>query len=181
MSIRCVLERNVHIILDNMDLMKPARTLGILLVEDSPSDVRLIREALRDSQLGVQLAVAHDGAEAVSTLLSSKVTPESLPDLIILDLNLPLKSGREVLEEIKADHALRHIPVIVMTSSKDEDDIAAIYHLNANCYIQKPSDLFEYQRVVRAIEDFWLMTAMLPDCYSYSTAAAASGPRQPLQ
>jgi two-component system, chemotaxis family, response regulator Rcp1 len=164
-----------------MDSVKLARTAGILLVEDSPSDVRLIREALRDSQLAPQLTVAHDGAEAVSILQRSKTVPESLPDLIILDLNLPRKSGREVLEEIKADHALRHIPVIVMTSSKDEDEISAIYHLNANCYIQKPSDLFEYERVVRAIEDFWLMTVMLPDCYSYSNSGAASPGRQPLQ
>ena len=160
-----------------MDLMKVARTVGILLVEDSPSDARLVREALRDSQLGPHLTVAHDGAEAVSFLQRSKSSPGSLPDLIILDLNLPRKSGREVLEEIKGDCELRHIPVIVMTSSKDEDEISAIYHLNANCYIQKPSDLFEYERVVRAIEDFWLMTVMLPDCNSYGNAAAASAAR----
>jgi chemotaxis family two-component system response regulator Rcp1 len=148
-----------------MDSIKLTRSVNILVVEDSPGDVRLIREALRDSQFAVHLSVARDGEEALSLLMNGKNGLVPLPDLVLLDLNLPKKSGREVLSEIKHDALLKKVPVIVMTSSNSEDDISAVYRLNANCYIRKPSDLYQYERVVRAIEDFWLMTVMLPDYY----------------
>jgi CheY-like chemotaxis protein len=149
-----------------MDPLKVLRSVKILIVEDSPSDVRLIREALRDSEFVVHLSVCKDGVEALEYLERSKTSQAGLPDLILLDLNLPLKTGHEVLTEIKRDARLKKIPVVIMTSSADEKDLAAAYDLNANCYIRKPLDLPEYVRVVRAIEDFWLTTVTLPETYS---------------
>ncbi len=153
-----------------MDQLKVLRSVRILIVEDSPSDVRLVREALRDSEFIVRLSVCKDGVEAVEFLEQCKKGHNPLPDLILLDLNLPLKSGHEVLNEIKRDPQLKKIPVLIMTSSVDERDLAAAYDLNANCYIRKPADLPEYERVVRAIEDFWLTTVTLPEAYSVSSA-----------
>ncbi len=149
-----------------MEAPKLARSLLLFLVEDSPSDVRLMREALRDTDLPVQLSVAHDGVEAIDLLETWKANVASLPDLILLDLNLPKKNGREVLMDIKNDELLKKIPVLVMTSSTDEDEISEVYNLNANCYIRKPSDLYEYERVVRAIEEFWFLTVLLPDSHN---------------
>lgn len=149
-----------------MEAPKLTRSLLLFLVEDSLSDIRLMREALRDTELPVQLSVAHDGAEAVDLLESCKTGLAPLPDLILLDLNLPKKNGREVLMEIKNDALLKKIPVLVMTSSTDEDEISEVYNLNANCYIRKPSDLYEYEKVVRAIEDFWFLTVLLPDSHN---------------
>ena len=152
------------------------RSLRILLVEDSPSDVRLIREALRDTPVPVHIDVARDGIEATDYLHHAEMGLESRPDLILLDLNLPRKNGREVLAEIKAAPNLKQIPVLVMTSSRSDDDVAQAYSLNANCYITKPADLQQYQHVVRAIEDFWFLTATLPDSFcgsAFSLAAAA--------
>lgn len=137
-----------------MEQPRLTRSLQLLVVEDSPSDVRLMREALRDTELLVQLIVAHDGAEAIDLLEAAKSGHGTLPDLILLDLNLPRKNGREVLFEIKNDALLKKIPVLVMTSSTDEAEISEVYNLNANCYIRKPSELHEYERVIRAIEDF---------------------------
>ncbi len=139
------------------------RSLRILLVEDSPGDVRLIREALKETPVPVQMAVARDGVEAMEYLHQTGESAGSRPDLVLLDLNLPRKNGREVLAEIKASPTLKHIPVLVMTSSKADEDIAQAYALNANCYITKPGDLDEYLSVIRAIEDFWFLTATLPD------------------
>jgi two-component system, chemotaxis family, response regulator Rcp1 len=131
--------------------MKP---LHILLVEDSPSDARLIREALHETALDVQITVARDGVEALDYLLRSGKTSQGRPDLIVLDLNLPRKNGREVLAEIKSSSELKQIPVVVMTSSTAEEDVAGAYSLNANCYVVKPHELREYVRVIRAIEEF---------------------------
>jgi chemotaxis family two-component system response regulator Rcp1 len=139
------------------------RTLRILLVEDSPSDVRLIREALRDTPVPVQLTVARDGVEATDYLHQTETGFSTRPDLVLLDLNLPRKNGREVLAEVKASPSLKQIPILVMTSSRSEEDVSAAYALNANCFITKPGDLEEYQSVVKAIEDFWFVAATLPD------------------
>ena len=147
--------------------------LRILLVEDSPSDVRLIREALKETPVPVQITVAQDGVEAMDYLRSTESDHSARPDLVLLDLNLPRKNGREVLAEVKSSPSLKQIPVLVMTSSRADEDIAQAYSLNANCYITKPGDLQEYINVVRAIEDFWFLTATLPDGVS-----AATSPRQ---
>ncbi len=154
--------------------------LRILLVEDSPSDVRLIREALKETPVPVQITVAQDGVEAMEYLHSTELGSSVRPDLVLLDLNLPRKNGREVLAEVKSSPGLKQIPVLVMTSSRADEDIAQAYSLNANCYITKPGDLQEYINVVRAIEDFWFLTATLPDGVTTSTpqqvkAAAAAG------
>lgn len=155
-----------------MDSLKVLRSVKILIVEDSPSDVRLVREALRNSEFLVHLYVCKDGVEAIEYLERSKSGQNSLPDLILLDLNLPLKSGHEVLNQVKHDPRLKKIPVLIMTSSVDEKDLAAAYDLNANCYIRKPLDLVEYERVVRAIEDFWLTTVTLPETYNVQVSPA---------
>ncbi len=139
------------------------KQLKILLVEDSAADVRLIREALKETPVAVTLSVARDGVEAVEFLKASETGVTIRPDLILLDLNLPRKNGREVLAEVKSSPTLKQIPILVMTSSRADEDIAAVYALNANCYITKPADLLEYVNVVRAIEDFWFVTATLPD------------------
>lgn len=137
--------------------------LKILLVEDTPSDVRLIREALKDTPVPVDITVAYDGVEAMEFLRASDATGKNRPDLMLLDLNLPRMNGREVLAEVKSSPTLKQIPVLVMTSSHADEDIAQAYALNANCYITKPGDLGEYISVVRAIEDFWFLTATLPE------------------
>ncbi len=141
------------------------KSLRMLVVEDSPSDVRLIKEALKETGVPVQMAVAHDGVEAMEYLQKSELGLVSRPDLILLDLNLPRMNGREVLAQVKGSATLRQIPVLVMTSSRADEDISQCYSLNANCYITKPSDLVEYLNVVRAIEDFWFFTATLPDSF----------------
>ena len=139
------------------------RPVKILLVEDSTSDVRLIREALKESPLTVEMSIARDGVEAMDFLHRCESGEGNRPDLILLDLNLPKKNGREVLAEVKSSPNLRPIPVVVMTSSRADEDISQAYALNANCYITKPGDLDEYVHVVKAIEEFWFMTATLPD------------------
>jgi two-component system, chemotaxis family, response regulator Rcp1 len=139
--------------------------LRILLVEDSPSDVRLIREALKETPLDVQITLARDGIEAMEYLHQSEVGMVNRPDIILLDLNLPRKNGREVLAEVKATPRLKQIPILIMTSSKADEDVKQAYNLNANCYIAKPGNLQEYVDVVRSIENFWFITATLPDAY----------------
>jgi two-component system, chemotaxis family, response regulator Rcp1 len=146
-----------------MDVLRTLKPVRILLVEDSPSDARLIREALGSSQLLLHITHVKDGVEAIEQLSRLQQEGGLLPDLILLDLNLPRKTGSEVLKEIKADQQLKKIPVLVMTSSNDERDIRQAYCLNANCYICKPLELMEYERVVRAIESFWCTTVLLPE------------------
>jgi two-component system, chemotaxis family, response regulator Rcp1 len=139
------------------------RPVEILLAEDNPGDVRLTREALREGKVHNNLAVASDGVEAIAYLRREGEHAEAVrPDLILLDLNLPRKDGREVLAEIKADPALRNIPVVVLTSSQAEEDIVRAYDLHANCYVTKPVDLDQFIRVVEAIEDFWFTIVKLP-------------------
>jgi two-component system, chemotaxis family, response regulator Rcp1 len=139
----------------------------ILLVEDSPGDVRLVREALKETSITVQLAVARDGVEAMNYLREAEMGVAPSPDLILLDLNLPRKNGREVLVEVKGSTEWRQIPVLVMTSSRSDDDIQQAYTLNANSYIAKPDDLQGYIDVVRTIEEFWFLTATLPDPFHH--------------
>jgi CheY-like chemotaxis protein len=135
----------------------------VLLVEDNPGDVRLTREALKEGKLLNNVAVVGDGVEALSYLRrQGKYAGAVSPDLILLDLNLPKKDGREVLAEIKADPELRRIPVVVLTTSSAEEDILRTYDLHANCYITKPVDLEQFMRVVKSIEDFWVTVVRLP-------------------
>lgn len=137
--------------------------INILLVEDNPGDVRLTVEALREGKVHNQLSVARDGVEALAFLRQEGQFAESpRPDVILLDLNLPKKDGREVLAEIKADERLRRIPVVVLTTSKAEEDILRSYALHANCYVTKPVDLEQFITVVRSIEDFWFSIVRLP-------------------
>jgi CheY-like chemotaxis protein len=139
------------------------RPIEILLVEDSPGDVRLTREALTDAKVRNNLTVCVDGVEALACLRGEgEWKGARRPDLILLDLNLPKKDGREVLAEIKEDPDLRRIPVVVLTTSKADEDILRSYNLHANCYISKPVDLDQFITVVRSIEDFWLTIVKLP-------------------
>jgi len=139
------------------------RPIEILLVEDNPGDVRLTIEALKEGKVRNNLSVAKDGVEALAFLRREGVhTTSARPDLILLDLNLPRKDGREVLAEIKEDAVLRRIPVVVLTTSKAEEDILRTYDLHANCYITKPVDLEQFISVVRSIDDFWLSVVRLP-------------------
>lgn len=141
----------------------PARPIEILLVEDNPGDARLAQEALRESKIQNEIHVVRDGVDAMAYLRGQ--TPflgAPLPDLILLDLNLPRKDGRQVLAEIKADEKLKCIPVVVLTISRDEEDILKSYNLHANCFITKPIDLQQFLRVIRSIEDFWLTIVKLP-------------------
>src|SRR5579884_2692388 len=139
------------------------RPIDLLLVEDNPGDVRLTEEALKEGSVAVKLNVVRDGADAVDYLYRrGKFLDAARPDLILLDLNLPKKSGREVLSEIKADPDLRRIPVVIMTTSTADQDVARAYSLNANCYVAKPVELDEFFAAVRSIEDFWLRKAVLP-------------------
>lgn len=139
------------------------RPVEILLVEDNPGDVRLTQEALRESKVRNHLHVAVDGVEALAYLRREGAYAEAVrPDLVLLDLNLPRKDGREVLAEMKDDEALRRIPVVVLTTSRAEQDILRTYNLHANCYISKPVDLDQFITVVKSIEDFWFTIVTLP-------------------
>jgi CheY-like chemotaxis protein len=135
----------------------PAVPIEILLVEDNPGDVRLTREALKDARVRNHISVAMDGVEAMGFLRQEGAhTAAPRPDLILLDLNLPKKNGREVLEEIKTDPELQHIPVVVLTTSQAEQDILESYRLRANAFVTKPVDLEQFLKVVGSIEQFWL-------------------------
>jgi two-component system, chemotaxis family, response regulator Rcp1 len=137
--------------------------IDILLVEDNPGDVRLTREALKEGKVLNTLSVAGDGVEALAFLRrGGKYADAPRPDLILLDLNLPKKDGREVLAEIKTDDNLKRIPVVVLTTSQAEQDIIKSYNLYANCYITKPVDLDQFITVLQSIEDFWLTIVKLP-------------------
>ncbi len=140
-----------------------ARAPLILLVEDNLGDARLVSEALRESAGGSQLRHVDDGVEALAFLRRQGAHDGAArPDLILLDLNLPRKSGREVLAEIKADDTLRRIPVVILTSSQSDEDVLSMYTLNANCYVPKPADLDQFLAAIRSIEQFWFKTARLP-------------------
>jgi two-component system, chemotaxis family, response regulator Rcp1 len=139
------------------------RTFRILLVEDNPGDVRLIREGLKPSSASVWLASVLDGVEALEYLHAMLAGAHPRPDLVLLDLNLPRKGGREVLIEIKSHPELRSIPVLVMSSSTNEDDVNSAYELAANGYIAKPADLSEYMGMVRTLGAFWFRVARLPN------------------
>jgi chemotaxis family two-component system response regulator Rcp1 len=140
-----------------------SRTIEILLVEDNPGDARLTLEAFKEGKVLNNLTVMKDGVEALAYLRRQGVYASAkVPDLILLDLNLPRMSGREVLMEIKGDERLKTIPVVVLTTSADEQDVARAYSQHANCYITKPVDLEQFLRVVHSIEDFWLTLVRLP-------------------
>ena len=142
---------------------KTGRPIDILLVEDNPGDARLVKEALRDGKVLNELHMVKDGVEALNFLKRKGGYADAVhPDLILLDLNLPKKDGREVLAEIKGDPDLKRIPVVVLTVSKAEEDIMITYNLHGNCYITKPLDFDQFVQVVKAIEDFWLTIVKLP-------------------
>ncbi len=146
-----------------MQTSKNVRPVQILLVEDNPGDVGLTIEALKEAKVLNKLTVVKDGIEALSLLRrQGQHAHAARPDLILLDLNLPKKDGREVLAEIKADDNLKRIPVIILTTSQNEQDVVKSYNLHANCYITKPLDLDQFIKVVKSIEDFWLRIVVLP-------------------
>jgi len=146
-----------------MDNGDAARPKDILLVEDNPADVRLMAEAMKEEKVICHLSVVNDGVEAIAYLRKEgKYAKAVRPDLILLDLNLPKKDGRDVLQEIKSDDHLKAIPVVVLTVSKLEKDVLATYKLYANCNINKPLGLKDFMRVARFIKDFWLTVVQLP-------------------
>ena len=140
------------------------RLIEVLMVEDSPDDVELAREALREGKLGIGLHVSADGVEGLAFLRrEGKHAEAPAPDLILLDLNMPRMDGRELLAEIKADEELARIPVVVLTTSEAERDIVASYKLHANCFISKPVDFEKFIEIVQAIEEFWFKIVKLPN------------------
>jgi DNA-binding response OmpR family regulator len=146
--------------MSNHQLVKP---IEILLVEDNPGDADLAREALEGSKFNNDLHVVDDGEKAMAFLRrEGPYAAAPRPDLILLDLNLPRKDGRQVLAEIKSDDYLKRIPVVILTTSRAEEDVIKSYNLHANCFITKPIDLHQFLNVVKAIEDFWLSIVVLP-------------------
>ena len=142
---------------------KDGMPLEVLLVEDSPGDVRLTREAFRDAQAFIHLHVAFDGVDAMEFLHRQGAhVGAPRPDFILLDLNLPRMDGREVLAQIKEDDSLKMIPVVILTTSEDEADIVKSYELQANCYLKKPVEFEAFEKLVRSINEFWLTTVRLP-------------------
>jgi chemotaxis family two-component system response regulator Rcp1 len=135
----------------------------IFLVEDNRGDIGLIQEALRRTASQCEVVIARDGMEAMAYLRQDGEYAGAVrPDLILLDLNLPKKDGREVLAEIKANPSLKHIPIIVLSTSRNEEDISKSYDLHVNCYISKSRNLSQLFKIVQGIEEFWLETATLP-------------------
>jgi CheY-like chemotaxis protein len=146
-----------------MDYLMNSKPIDILLVEDNPGDARLAKEALKESKVKNTLYIVDDGVKAMEFLKrQGEYATAPCPDLILLDLNLPRKDGREVLEDIKRDEILKRIPVVILTVSKAEEDVLKSYDLHANCYITKPLDLGQFMKVVKSIEDFWLTIVKLP-------------------
>ncbi len=140
-----------------------ARPAQILIVEDNPADARLVREVMRDSKILNEIHWVPDGVEAMAFLRRQGKYPDApRPNLMFLDLNMPRKDGREVLREIKSDPDLRRIPVVVMTSSQAEEDIARAYDHHANCYVRKPIDFEQFHSVVKTLENFWFSTVEIP-------------------
>ena len=147
--------------MESTPLMRP---IELLLVEDSEPDVRLTVEALHEAKVKNRLSVVEDGVEAMDFLLRRNGYEQApRPDLIFLDLNLPRKDGRQVLSEIKSDPSLKRIPVVILTTSKDEEDVLRAYDQHANCYITKPVDFNRFLEVVKSIEQFWLTVVRLPE------------------
>lgn len=143
--------------------MDPIKIIDILLVEDNAGDARLAQEALKESKIKNALHIVTDGEQATDFLFRRNGYEHAVrPDLILLDLNLPKKDGREVLTEIKGNEDLRTIPIVILTMSKSEEDIIRSYHLHANCFITKPLDLDKFIQVIKSIEDFWLSIVQLP-------------------
>jgi chemotaxis family two-component system response regulator Rcp1 len=148
---------------ETMNNEEISKNIEILLVEDNPADIRLAQEAFKDAKVHNILYTVGDGVEAMAFLRQQgKYADVGRPDLILLDLNLPKKDGREVLAEIKTDEHLKLIPVVILTVSKDEEDILKTYNLHANCYITKPIDFEQFMKVVKSIEEFWLTIVKLP-------------------
>lgn len=140
-----------------------SKPLEVLLVEDDEDDVLLTKEALKDSKVIVSMAVAPDGDDALKRLRRQPPFEDApVPDLILLDLNLPRVSGREVLKELKGDPVLKKIPVVVLTTSAADTDVLKCYDLGANCYITKPVDFAQFQRIIKVIDEFWLTIVKLP-------------------
>ena len=137
--------------------------INILMAEDNPDDVELTREALVDSKMSIHLDHVPDGVEALKYLRRQAPYENApQPDLVLLDLNMPRKDGREVLNDVRNDDALKNLPVVILTTSGSEEDVNAAYGLNANCYIQKPVDFDQFIKVVKAIENFWFTIVKLP-------------------
>jgi CheY-like chemotaxis protein len=144
------------------------KPLEILLVEDNKGDIGLITEFFIDSKVITNLHIAEDGEEAIRFLCDKdKFLGSTLPDIIILDLNLPKKDGREVLKEIKENNDLKNIPVIILTTSSAEKDILRVYDLHANAYLIKPLNFDEFITVIKSIEDFWFKAVTLPSKHSH--------------
>ncbi len=142
------------------------------MVEDNPGDVRLIHEAFREAALPVEVKVVEDGERALALLRRQPPYNQGwLPDLILLDLNLPKVDGHQVLEEVKADPNLRRIPVLILSSSRSKDDVVKSYNSHANCYIPKPMVFEDFVRIVKGIEDFWLKAVTLPEMSRHQTAS----------
>jgi CheY-like chemotaxis protein len=157
------LPKNIEEVINNVTAQTTQKPVEILLVEDSPADVRLMKEAFKETKIVSHLTVVNDGVEAMAFLRGKgKYEGAQGPDLIFLDLNLPKKNGRKVLQEIKSDERLKFIPVLVLTTSEAEQDIIDAYHLHANCYITKPMDLNRYIAIMKMIQGFWLKTVKLP-------------------
>ncbi|MBC1241000.1 response regulator [Nostoc linckia z18] len=143
--------------------MQTLMPIEVLLVEDNPGDAQLTRIALEDSKISIHLNVVEDGVEAMAFLRKQgKYVEAAHPDIVLLDLNLPKKDGREVLAEIKVDDNLKRIPVVVLTTSQAEEDILKAYNLSANCYITKPVDFDQFVKIVKSIENFWFAIVKLP-------------------
>lgn len=152
------------------------RPIEILLVEDSPSDTELTIEALKEGKMRNHLSTVEDGVQAMEFLRRQGAYARApRPDLVMLDLNLPRKDGREVLAEIKADPGLQAIPIVVLTTSRAEQDVLRAYHLHANCYITKPVDFDQFLRVVHSIESFWLFVVTLPPNIPSPSAVEVEG------
>jgi len=146
-----------------MNVAKKKKSIELLLVEDNPSDLRLMVEAIRESNFNINLNIVQNGEEAIAYLYKKdKYAQSNFPNLILLDLNLPRKDGREVLAEIKNHTLLRRIPVVVLTTSNSYNDILTAYNLQANCYITKPIDKLKFNEVMNSIGDFWFNIAQLP-------------------
>lgn len=146
-----------------MSIITAIIPIEVLLVEDNPGDVQLTRIALEDSKISINLNVVEDGVEAMAFLRKQeKYARAAHPDIVLLDLNLPRKDGREVLAEIKGDENLKRIPVVILTTSQAEEDILEAYNLSANCYITKPVDFDQFVKIVKSIENFWFAIVKLP-------------------
>ncbi|AUB36927.1 DNA-binding response regulator, OmpR family, containings REC and winged-helix [Nostoc flagelliforme CCNUN1] len=146
-----------------MGIITPIMPIEVLLVEDNPGDAQLTRIALEESKISIHLNVVEDGVEAMAFLRKQeKYVKAAHPDIVLLDLNLPRKDGREVLAEIKGDENLRRIPVVILTTSQAEEDILKAYNLCANCYITKPVDFDQFVKIVQSIENFWFAIVKLP-------------------